>query len=168
MGPCLTCGTTVAFGGVKDQGFRFCNKQCHQVKARFIGELAAVSDASAKAEAERIRAGCCPGCGKYGGIELHESIFIWSAILITRTRERRFVGCATCARHEQIKDSLGTLFLGWWGIPVGIVMTPVGIIVNVARMITAGRDRPVSKALTRYAREGLARQAAREAATYRR
>jgi len=161
MAPCYACGRTVAFGGVKDQGFRFCSKECHKRKASYLRQMGNVSDSSAVAEAERIRAGRCPRCGKNGGVDIHKSLFVWSAILITKTQENKFISCSSCARKKQAFDTLGTAALGWWGIPFGLIMTPLGVLLNIVQMVGSSRKGEPSKLLTQYAREVLARVAAR-------
>jgi hypothetical protein len=156
MGPCYTCNNTVAFGGIKDHGFRFCSKACHAQKAGFIQSLAAVPAELVESEALRIRNGLCAKCGRTGHVEFHSSMFVWSAILITRTSERTFIGCTTCARKTQALASAGTLLLGWWGIPFGLVFTPVAVLANAYQMVRSGpRARPSAK-LSAYARERLA------------
>ncbi|MBA3929960.1 MAG: hypothetical protein C0521_10290 [Xanthomonas sp.] len=161
VGPCYSCGTTVAFGGVKDQGFVFCNKQCHVRKAHFLRDIAAVPDKDATAEAQRIKAGRCHHCGKNGGVDIHRSVFVWSAILITRTQENKLIGCSGCARKKQALDTLGTVALGWWGIPFGLILTPLGLLMNLGQMISSSTKEQPSKYLTQYARERLARSAPR-------
>jgi len=156
MGPCYTCKRTVAFGGVKEHGFRFCSKACHAQKSAFIDSVAAVPATSIEAEALKIRNGLCAKCGRPGHIEFHKSIFVWSAILITRTSERTFIGCTRCARKSQALSSAGTLLLGWWGIPFGLLFTPAALAANLYHMVRSGpRDRP-STMLRDHARERLA------------
>jgi hypothetical protein len=161
VGSCYSCRNTILFGGIKDQGYRFCSKACLQRRAPYLKELSAVSDASANTEAERIKAGRCSKCGRNGSVDFHKSIFVWSAIIITRTSENKFICCSVCARKKQALDTLGTATLGWWGIPFGLIMTPMGILINVAQMIISAPKPQPSKQLIQYAREGLARAVAR-------
>lgn len=163
MGPCYTCGKTVAFGGVKDHGFRFCSKQCRTYKAPQLKALSAISDSSVEAEALRIREGACARCGEQGGVDIQKSAFVWSAIIITKMKEDKFVGCAKCARKAQAKASLGTLLVGWWGIPFGIIATPTAIVINLVLMLTSGTKAHPSKNLKSYARERLAWSSSRPA-----
>lgn len=156
MGPCYTCKRTVAFGGVKDHGFRFCSKKCYAQKAAFIDAVSAVPAASVETEALKIRNGLCAKCGKPGNVDFHKSAFVWSAVLFTRMSERTFVGCTSCARKSQVISSAGTFLAGWWGIPFGLLFTPAALIANVYYMIRSGvRDHP-STQLRDYAREQLA------------
>ena len=156
MGPCYTCKRTVAFGGVKDHGFRFCSKSCHAQKAVFIDTVAAVPAANVDAEVTKIRNGLCAKCGKPGSIEFHKSVFVWSAVLITRMSERTFIGCSSCARKAQALSSAGTLLVGWWGIPFGLLFTPMALLANAYQMIRSGPRTLPSNLLKDYARERLA------------
>jgi hypothetical protein len=156
MGPCYTCKRTVAFGGIKDHGFRFCSKPCHARKAAFIDSLASVPVASIDAEVMKIRNGRCAKCGKAGSIEFHKSVFVWSAILITRMSESTFIGCSTCARKAQALSSAGSFLVGWWGIPFGLLFTPAALIANAYHMVRSGPRAQPSSHLKDYARERLA------------
>lgn len=156
MGPCYSCKRTVAFGGIKDHGFRFCSKACHAQKAAFIASLASVSAANVDVEVAKIRNGLCAKCGKSGSIDFHKSVFVWSAVLITRMSENTFIGCSTCARKAQALSSVGTLLVGWWGIPFGLLFTPAALLVNVYQMIRSGPRAQPSSLLRDYARDRLA------------
>ena len=78
MGPCYTCKRVVAFGGIKDHGFRFCSKSCHAQKAALIDAIGSIPIANADAEALKIRDGRCAKCGRHGNVEFHKSVFVWS------------------------------------------------------------------------------------------
>lgn len=156
MGPCYTCKRTVAFGGIKDHGFRFCSKPCHQRKAALIDAIARVPEGNVSAEAHRIKNGPCGKCGRSGNIEFHKSVFVWSAILITRMSEQTFVGCSSCARKKQALSTAGTFLVGWWGIPFGLLFTPAALIANVYHMVRSGPRREPSPLLRDHARERLA------------
>lgn len=156
MGPCYTCKRTVAFGGIKDHGFRFCSKACHSRKAALIDAIAAVPAANVDAEVVKIQKGLCAKCGKPGDIEFHKSVFVWSAILITRMSERTFIGCSGCARKAQALSSAGTLLVGWWGIPFGLIFTPAAVVTNAYHMLRSGPRKQPSALLRDYARERLA------------
>lgn len=41
------------------------------------------------------------------------------------------LGCRGGGVKHQLKNFLFTLFFGWWGFPVGLVMAPVRLIRNV-------------------------------------
>lgn len=157
MGPCFTCGRTIAFGAVKDRGYKFCSQPCRQRKAPYLDALQSIPDADVDAEAENIRNMSCPDCGKKGGIDIHKSMFVWSAILFTRFQESRSISCTACGRKKQAMATLGTAAFGWWGVPFGLVGAPTGILVNVARMVSGAKRKQPSKELRDYARDRLFR-----------
>jgi hypothetical protein len=156
MGPCYTCKRTVAFGGIKDHGFRFCSKPCHAQKAALLEAIATVPEGNVTAEAQRIKNGRCAKCGRTGNIEFHKSVFVWSAIVVTRMSEKTFVGCSTCAWKKQALSSAGTFLAGWWGIPFGLLFTPAALIANVYQMVRSSPRAQPSPLLRDYARERLA------------
>jgi hypothetical protein len=43
--------------------------------------------------------------------------------------------CRACAQGEQGKDLLFSAMFGWWGIPAGILITPVQIGLNIREML---------------------------------
>jgi hypothetical protein len=45
------------------------------------------------------------------------------------------VSCKQCATKSQIGSIIFCLFLGWWGFPFGLIVTPVQIIRNLIAMI---------------------------------
>jgi len=143
-------------GGVKDHGFRFCSKACHAQKAGLIKLVAAVPATSIDAETTRIRNGGCATCGRAGNVDFHRSVFVWSAVIFTRMSERTFIACTTCARKAQAKAAAGTLLVGWWGIPFGLLFTPVALCANAYQMVRSGNHKVASASLREYARERLA------------
>ena len=78
------------------------------------------------------------------------------ALLFTQYGCKTFFGCAGCARKAQALGFVGTSLLGWWGIPFGLILTPVGLVANVYHVFRSGFRREPSAMLRRYARERLA------------
>jgi hypothetical protein len=109
--------------------------------------------------AQFIKRSPCPLCHRReSGIDVRESYWVWSALIITRWQTRRAVCCRKCG----VKDNwtaLGFSFgLGWWGVPVGIILTPYQIIRNLLA-IASKTDRPEpSKALLSFAKKNLLAQ----------
>lgn len=159
MATCMTCGKTVIAGGIKDHGYRFCSKMCHLRKADYLAKMGEISETSVDVEVEKLRTMRCPRCGRNGHVDEHTSVFVYSMILITRFGQKRHMCCRGCALKAQALDTLGTATLGWWGIPFGVIGTPVGIVMNLVQMGVTLRSRKPSKRLRNFARERLARQA---------
>ena len=134
MAKCDYCGTTILLGGVKDQGYRFCNATC-QLNGR---ALIAANQVPVEVLDEQVRAvhqGKCPCCSSRGPIDVHTSHRVWSAFVLTSWVSRPHVCCGKCGRLEQIKDCLFSLFLGWWGFPWGLIVTPIQIIRNLVGLL---------------------------------
>lgn len=99
---------------------------------------------------EQVRAihqGRCPRCGGHGPVDVHTSYRSWSAIFFTRWVSRPHICCRKCGRIEQIKDCLFSLFLGWWGFPWGILITPMQIIQNLIGLFRGPDDSKPSESL---------------------
>jgi hypothetical protein len=107
----------------------------------------------------RIKHGNCPLCHRSGsGVEVRESYWVWSALVITRWQTRRAVCCRACGVHENWNALGFSLGLGWWGIPAGILLTPCQITRNLLA-IARRREKPEpSKALLRIAKDHLLAQ----------
>jgi len=160
MATCMTCGKTIIAGGVKDHGYRFCSKPCHQRKAAYISKLSEVPEAAVAAEVEKLRAMRCPRCKGNGPLNEHKSAFVYSMIILTRFGEKKHMCCTKCALKSQALDTLGAATLGWWGVPFGLILTPIGIVTNLVQMGVSLNRKGPSKSLRSFARERLARQAA--------
>jgi hypothetical protein len=156
MAICYTCKKFVVFGGVKDHGFRFCSKICHAQKVVLLASMAAVQPADIEKEAAKIRNSKCPCCDNVGNIDFHKSLSIWSLIFITNLKEHVLVSCNSCARRVSLINTFKSLLMGWWGIPVGIVGTPVVIAFNLSQIIFSSLSTAPSKRLNEYARERIA------------
>lgn len=154
---CPTCGNSVLFGGIKDGKRRYCSKRCYE--ADEINRVAdTIPDSVSDELSLNINQGNCPKCGGPGPVDLHKSYSVYSFILITKWSTNEHLLCVSCARKQQATDLLGSLLLGWWGIPFGLIVTPIMIISNVVSMFqNPGEDGP-SKALKKRSKLLLAKQ----------
>jgi hypothetical protein len=164
MATCEYCGTTILFGGVREGELRFCNDKCREA-----GQVAVVSqhippDILARKVAE-IHQGPCPVCGGRGPVDVHTSHKIWSALVITHWSSDPQVCCRSCGRKSQFNSLLFSLLLGWWGIPHGLIMTPVQVGRNLAGLWGGPAPDKPSEQLIKLVRLSLAAQVllAREA-----
>jgi hypothetical protein len=98
-------------------------------------------------QVREIHQGNCPRCGASGPVDLHTSYWVWSALFFTRWGSSPLICCRKCGRTEQIKASLFSLFLGWWGFPWGILMTPFQIIRNLMGIFGGPSDTKPSENL---------------------
>jgi hypothetical protein len=158
MKTCAFCKSLILFGGRKVGDRSYCNPQCEQ-----SGAIVALSNTiPAHAVQERVWAvhqGACPKCQGKGPIDVHMSYRIWSAVLLTSWSNGQEVACRSCAVKTQLFASLGCLLLGWWGIPWGILMTPVQLTRNVIALAKPPEPTKPSARLETIIRMSLAHEA---------
>ena len=133
MASCEACNTTILFGGTKDGHHRYCNDKCYEqgLLLRAADEIPVEIVLEAT---EELRRGACPSCAGAGPIEVFNSYRVWSALLVTSWQTRPAICCRSCATKNQLGDAAFSLFLGWWGFPWGLVMTPVQIVRNLTSL----------------------------------
>ena len=113
-----------------------------------------------------VHQGDCPKCGRPGPVDVHVSHRVWSAIHVTSWKSRPQVSCRACGIKAQLGDALFSLLLGWWGVPFGLLWTPVQIARNVLGMVNGPDPNVPSPLLEQVVRQGIAgRAAAIQAAT---
>ena len=166
MAQCSTCSKTILFGGEKAEGLRFCNEQCLAAGKVLLESRRIPADVVARALVEVVD-GKCPVCGGPGPVELFLSHRVFSAVVVTSWKSVPQISCRRCATKSQLGSTLSSLLLGWWGIPWGLVVTPVQIARNLAGLARkADRENP-SKELEEFVRARLASQAQTPASTAR-
>ncbi len=133
MAKCGYCGTTILLGGVKGDGQRFCNDECHQK-----GMLVAIANQREPGEGEaggaEEREGQWPGCGGRGPVDVSVAYKVWSMILMTQWSSVAQISCRSCGRKSQAWYLFYSLVVGWWGFPWGLIMTPIQIVRNIAAL----------------------------------
>lgn len=144
---CPTCGLSVLFGGVKDGTRKYCSKTCYE--ADEIGRIAqALPLKDVEETARKIHSGVCPKCQGPGPIDVHISYSVYSFLIETVHKTHRHVLCKRCAVKQQAVDFIGSLFLGWWGFPFGLIVTPIVLLLNIIMMFRSpGRNGPTKKLL---------------------
>lgn len=60
---------------------------------------------------------------------------VWSALVLTNWSSHPAISCRGCALKRQAGSLLSCLVLGWWGLPWGLVWTPVQVIRNIVGMV---------------------------------
>lgn len=155
---CAYCGTRILIGGKRDDDVRYCNDRCqgsgravqwsHQLPVTFVQEQIA-----------ETHQGKCPTCGGSGPIDVHTSYSVWSALYLTRWVSSPHLCCRSCGVKFCLKDTAFSLALGWWGVPFGLILTPVQVFRNVASMKWRSPDPAQPSALMeRLVRTMLGRQ----------
>lgn len=156
MAKCDHCGATILFGGKKEGNLRFCNDSCYQVAT-----LLSVSDeiplGVIEEHVREVHEGACPKCHGRGPVDIHVAHYIWSALFLTSSGSKPQMSCRFCGIKSKITNAIGCLLLGWWGIPWGILLTPVQFFRNVIGCFRQGPDpgRP-SEELKQHIRMHLA------------
>lgn len=158
MASCAYCGTTILFGGVKENDLRFCNQECFQ-KGRVVALSRSIPKNVVDEQVRSIHRGVCPKCKGSGPVDVHTSHRVYSALVVTSWRSIPGVSCRSCGIKSQAGNMLYCLLLGWWGFPWGIIMTPVQIVRNIAGMTKGPDETKPSDKLENLVRIHLASQA---------
>jgi hypothetical protein len=146
MKKCSSCNKRIAVGGAVFGDEIFCGDKCQKA-----GLLAATEDLIPEdivnQEVGFIHHGSCPKCGGEGPNDLQKHYKIWSVIILTFQNEIPEICCRKCG----VKKKLGGLFFsglfGWWGFPVGVLLTPVLVILNLVGLFKLPKNGMPSKRL---------------------
>ncbi len=154
---CPTCSKTILFGGIKEGDKKYCSKQCHEEGE--INRIAeSFSDQTIEVFSTEIYNGTCPECGGSGPIDVHKSYFVYSFLISTNYQTNENVLCKKCATKKQWGDLIRSFFVGWWGLPFGLIITPIMIIANIIAMFQNPHLKGPTKALNERSRLLLAAQ----------
>ena len=135
MKKCEVCATTILFGPVRNGERVYCSYECRE-SAQFEEDTAIIPDQAATAMAMEFNIGDCPKCGGPGPVDVQYSHMIWSALVVTSIRSNPEVSCVSCGRKAKLRALLFSFCFGWWGIPLGIIFTPVQIARNLYGMFS--------------------------------
>lgn len=155
MKKCEVCGTTILFGPVRNAEHVYCSYECRDA-AQFEEQTAMIPDQTASAKAMEINIGDCPKCGGPGPVDVQYSHAVWSAVVHTSVESNPEVSCVSCARKAKLRATLFSLCFGWWGLPLGIIFTPVQIARNLFGMISGPVHGNPSPELQRITKQMLA------------
>jgi len=160
MASCATCGSTILFGGFDDGGVRTCSARCREAGV-LVAEAARVPEAVVRERVSATYHGPCPSCGRRGSpIDVHVSHRVYSLLVMTSWSSHPEVSCRACGNRRRLGAFGFSLVFGWWGLPWGLVMTPIQLVRNLAGLL-AGTERlgQPSAALERAVRLELAAHA---------
>jgi hypothetical protein len=146
MATCAYCETTILFGGERLGGARYCNETCLQ-NAALTQAASQLSPYDVHRNVKELHQGNCPRCQGPGPVDVHVSHHVWSALVVTRYSSSTIIGCKKCGNKARIFSSVLSLVFGWWGIPWGLIMTPVQIGRNVVGMLSVPDGKVPSPAL---------------------
>jgi hypothetical protein len=156
MAVCDHCGA-ILFGGVKNGDLRFCNADCASHAASLLASRRFPA-AEIEQRVQSIHQAECPLCGGPGPVDIHTSHRVWSALVFTRWTSHPAISCRPCARKALLGSSAFSFFLGWWGFPWGLIMTPVQIGRNVVGLFGGPDPSTPSPALSNAVREMMVRK----------
>jgi len=134
MAKCSYCGETIIFGGKKDGKLVFCNQKCLE-KGIVVRAGQQLPDELVREQVNAIFLGNCPKCQGHGPTDVHVSYRVWSAILFTSWGSRPQICCRTCAIKSKLIDATFCMLLGWWGLPWGLIITPIQFFRNIGGII---------------------------------
>lgn len=159
MATCASCGTTILFGGKKIDDLRFCNDKCMTDGQVLLVASQVPADVVAT-QARAIHAGSCPVCQQSRGpVDVHTSHKVASFLIMSSWSSTPRVSCNSCGTRAQLGALVYSLILGWWGIPWGLIMTPVQVVKNIAAMLRSEDSLTPSEQLEHLVRMGIASQA---------
>lgn len=156
MARCDYCDTLILFGGVEDYGVKFCNNECHErgylkyISERFPNQM--VQEA-----VNNLHQGSCPKCEGPGPINVHKSHKVWSAVLLTTWKSDVQLSCRSCGIKSQLLSSIYSMTLGWWGLPWGLLMTPIQLVRNLMLLMTPEKLGPTPQ-MEKMVRMSMAKQ----------
>ena len=154
MAKCDYCGTTIVFGGIKENGLQFCNKRC--LEEGYVLVLSRdVPNDIINDQVRKIHRGPCPKCQGSGPVDVHTSYRIYSAFLYTSWSSIPNVCCRSCGIKSQLGNTLFCLLLGWWGL-WGFFLTPVQIAKNIAGIVKGPDEMKPSDKLEHLVRINIA------------
>lgn len=126
MASCSICGTTILFGGIKEEDQRYCGEDC-QANHVLANMSDRIPEAIVQETMRKVREDACPRCGGNGPVDVFTSHKVTSFIVMTSWKNQPQLSCRGCATKSQLAGTLHSTILGWWGFPWGLIMTPVQI-----------------------------------------
>jgi len=158
MAACAYCGTTILFGGRREEDLRFCNDTCH-ANGSLLAVAQQVPEELVRRETEQVHQGPCPQCQQPETVDVHVSYWVWSALVVTSWSNRPRISCRSCAQPRQLLGIVCSAVLGWWGLPWGFIMTPVQIVRGIGAVLGGPDPSRPSARLTGMVRLMIAQQA---------
>jgi len=162
MASCAACGSTIIFGGKRAGERRFCNDKC-AAAGSFLSVADSLPESAVLPRVWEIHNGRCPLCSGAGPVDVHSSYRVWSGLVVTSHSTRLNLGCRRCGNRARLKDAGFSLLFGWWGIPWGLIWTPIQIGRNLNAMMRSEDGATPSAELTHLVRLQVAAAQERQA-----
>jgi hypothetical protein len=116
-----------------------------------------------KQHIDQVHQGSCPRCKGRGPVDVHTSHKVFSALIITRWSSKPDISCRACGVRNQVVGTVFSLILGWWGLPWGLILTPVQVIRNIVGLCKPPDPRSPSAQLEKLLKLNLAANIVRQA-----
>ena len=126
MPQCDYCGKTILISRLHEGDRVFCSEQCKEGAAILAASRKLPDDLIRKKVGE-VHHGKCPLCHRSGPVDVHISHRVFSAVFATSWGSRSHICCRSCGIRNQLGDAAFCLLFGWWGIPWGVLGTPIQI-----------------------------------------
>lgn len=157
MANCSFCNSFILFGGKKDGNLRFCNDDCQQ-KGYLHAFAQTLPEDFIQQSVQELHQGQCPQCRGRGPVDVHTSHFVWSMLVLTSWKSKPKVCCRSCGIKGQLGNAFGSAIVGWWGLPHGLIMTPVQIVRNFIGILSPPPSHTPSPTLVNMVRLHLGAQ----------
>jgi hypothetical protein len=155
MTNCDHCGTSILFGGVREGGYHFCKAECRNQARHRIAAAGQLPHEFVHEQACLVHGGTCPKCNGPGPIDVHWKHSVWSAFVLTQWRSTPLVCCDSCGTKGKLSAILTSSLFGWWGIPWGLIFTPVQILRNIKALFATSDPAGPSDELVHLVRGNL-------------
>ncbi len=155
MALCAYCSTTVLFGGITSEAGFFCSERCQQSQ-RLFQQAERVPYQKVQQKMLALHQGACPKCGGPGPVDVHRAYRVCSGLFVTKWNDIPSVCCRRCATKSQLYAIGYSLTLGWWGLPWGIIVTPMQVWKNVKAICRGPKKGRPSAELEKLVRVGMA------------
>ena len=126
MPQCDYCGKTILISKIRKDNRDFCSERCKEAGA-LLAASRKLPDDLIRRKVGEVHQGTCPQCHGSGPVDVHTSHRVFSAFFATSWASRSHICCRTCATRNQLGDAAFCLLFGWWGIPWGILGTPLQV-----------------------------------------
>lgn len=146
MAKCASCGKALVIAGVREGELKFCNKPCRDRKVLQEVILRIPHDLLM----ERVHVthhGVCPKCDGIGLNEVFTSHHVWSIGFVTWHKSKPQISCRRCGVKAMLSAAATSSIFGWWGFPLGIIMTPIQLTRNFIGLFTAPNPKQPSRQL---------------------
>ncbi len=154
---CNYCNSIILVGWVAQGNLRFCDEKCHRNGYLLLVSKRVSSD-SIERKIKQIHQGCCPKCSGPGPVEVHKSSLVYSFLIRTEWTTYTQISCRACGVKSQLRDICLSLLFGWWGVPWGIVYTPIQVMKNFVGICFAPNAMLPSQELEKFVRTDIANQ----------